>query len=609
MRKNKIFLSLIILAVLFISCSNGLETSVINQPSTNPKHLSYITITQPSKKQYKVGESFDSTGLCVKAYYTDNSSKDVTEQSTITGFDSSSKTDSQTITVSYTEDNITKTSSFNISISKSYIITFHSNNSNANQTSQTVTLDNNETLNVNNFTYDNYYFLKWNTKADGTGISYKNSAPTSELVLTDESVSIDLYAIWVNSSPIIITNSNYQTIFESLQNTVNIEYLFFFTDEITQEILNKVKSVLYNLYDTKITIDFSAVTTKVSMDFRDKNYDSLISIYMPKILDRQNYAICFSGSNCKCKNLKKVQLDNKTTHLSSNAFYNCESLESINIPSALIEIDTYALCRTAITEIVIPDTVTRIGYDAFADCQNLKKVTLGNGITYIPEAIVWDCRNLENINIPSNVQTIGNRAFYNCEKLKNISIPDSVTKIGYSCFENCTSLKSVSMGVNVNTIDYCAFKGCSSLESINISDSLSKIPDSCFSGCSKLTNITLPNRLTSIGDSAFFECSSLIEITIPSKIERINWYTFKNCSSLRTVTFKSGIKFICPLAFIGCSNLNTALFERKVNWNLEDTASPPHSASIQSSDFDNVSLIATYLKDTYSYYGWSKVEE
>ena len=48
-----------------------------------------------------------------------------------------------------------------------------------------------------------------------------------------------MYAIWVNSSPIIITNSNYQTIFESLQNTVNIEYLFFFTDEsYIQEIYN-----------------------------------------------------------------------------------------------------------------------------------------------------------------------------------------------------------------------------------------------------------------------------------------------------------------------------------------------------------------------------------
>ncbi|MEI0529917.1 leucine-rich repeat protein, partial [Brachyspira intermedia] len=48
-------------------------------------------------------------------------------------------------------------------------------------------------------------------------------------------------------------------------------------------------------------------------------------------------------------------------------------------------------CNCAIKEIVIPDSVTKIGTIAFADCGMLEKITLGKGIKRIEELIFGYC--------------------------------------------------------------------------------------------------------------------------------------------------------------------------------------------------------------------------
>ena len=70
-----------------------------------------------------------------------------------------------------------------------------------------------------------------------------------------------------------------------------------------------------------------------------------------------------------------------------------------------------------ITKIVIPNSVTRIGDDAFKDCTSLISV-----------------------NIPNSVTNIGFHAFFNCTSLTSINIPSSVTSIEIGVFVGCTNL-------------------------------------------------------------------------------------------------------------------------------------------------------------------------
>lgn len=81
------------------------------------KSLSKITIDSlPTKTTYKVGESFDKTGLAVTAHYSDGSKTSVTS-CTVNGFDSST-TGTKELTISYTENGVTKTATFDISITE-----------------------------------------------------------------------------------------------------------------------------------------------------------------------------------------------------------------------------------------------------------------------------------------------------------------------------------------------------------------------------------------------------------------------------------------------------------------------------------------------------------
>ena len=78
---------------------------------------------------------------------------------------------------------------------------------------------------------------------------------------------------------------------------------------------------------------------------------------------------------------------------------------------------------------IIPESVTKIGNDAFDRC-----------------------RSLESITIPESVEEIGECAFYNCESLKSVTLPESITKIGESAFDDCSALTAIY--VPAKKVDY-----------------------------------------------------------------------------------------------------------------------------------------------------------
>ncbi len=95
--------------------SKDMGSYSISITNSTLKSLSKITIdSMPDKTTYIVGESFDKTGLAVTAHYSDGSTKAVTS-CTVYGFDSSTA-GTKTLTVSYTENDVTKTASFNITV-------------------------------------------------------------------------------------------------------------------------------------------------------------------------------------------------------------------------------------------------------------------------------------------------------------------------------------------------------------------------------------------------------------------------------------------------------------------------------------------------------------
>ena len=90
------------------------------------------------------------------------------------------------------------------------------------------------------------------------------------------------------------------------------------------------------------------------------------------------------------------------------------------IPYGVTFIDLFAFQGCSLKIINIPNTVTKIGGSAFADCYMLEEIILPPKLTRIPSNILGFSYKLKKVTIQDNVNTIGEEAFRGCNNLKDI---------------------------------------------------------------------------------------------------------------------------------------------------------------------------------------------
>lgn len=160
-----------------------------------------------------------------------------------------------------------------------------------------------------------------------------------------------------------------------------------------------------------------------------------------------------------CSKLVSVTIPESVTKIGDYAFYksgvqivnfnaiNCEDVEectmggwsvtSLNFGESVERIPgSLAQEVRGLTSVVIPDSVTEIGWNAFDSCENLKSVTIGNSVKIIGSG-AFHCCGLTSVIIPDSVTHIEDEAFMSCQELTSIHIPDSVTHVGDAAFLGC----------------------------------------------------------------------------------------------------------------------------------------------------------------------------
>lgn len=236
--------------------------------------------------------------------------------------------------------------------------------------------------------------------------------------------------------------------------------------------------------------------------------------------------------------IPKTYKGNAVKQIAHHAFLNCTNVTNITIPDSIIILDGNTFTGSGITDIQIPDSVTKLG-NAFSGCTNLRTAKLSNNITNIPEHCFSGCTNLISITMPSSVTTIGNAAFMNCTSLASFNVPDTITSIGNSAFTGCKSLEEVTFGAE-STCTYIgsyAFSDCVSLVNIRIPHDANTLGSSAFRGCTSLTHVRLPYYLLELQYGTFYECTNLISVEIYPNTSTIVSEAFFGCTSFAKIYY------------------------------------------------------------------------
>lgn len=201
-----------------------------------------------------------------------------------------------------------------------------------------------------------------------------------------------------------------------------------------------------------------------------------------------------------CEKLKRIVLPLQTTKIEADAFRNCSSLHTIEVPTLVESIETSAGC-TALTEINV-----QAGNSHYSSKDGVLLSGDGKDILWFPMGKEGE------YTLPSTVTTVGDYAFRNC-RIETFHFADGLTSIGKYAFYN-SSVKEVSLPSTVKQIPTGLFQKCADLTTVHLGKNTEMLGDYVFNGC-PITNLYISaptppycsnNTFASSGNNIFSTC-------------------------------------------------------------------------------------------------------
>lgn len=422
-----------------------------------------------------------------------------------------------------------------------------------------------------------------------------------------------------------------------------------------------------------LTYTLNADNTATVASYNDGTPDGVIDIPDTVTSGGQPYTVTAIGEYAfnpsrKITNVSSVFIPATVTSIGRFAFRCCNSLATVTFAegSQLKSIGVSAFSGTdpahpIFKEIQIPDSVETIGTNAFHNCQDLESITLPASLETIESSAFSSCRKLSEIRLPTSLKTIQSYVFDGCSSLETVfydgslarwsqintsngflgfshpslvmndytaqfipvkdeNDPDPppktvtitkytgtestvilpstisswpVTKIGEDALKDNTTITSVTIPANVTEIGANAFAGCTNLTSVNYEGDWSNLtiqsgnpavqdaakdaaneqlfdfeftPDNTavivkhYRGAA--ADVTIPSRykgkpVTVIDPVAFYNNSAVTSVTIPDSVTAIPDYAFGFCSQLTNISIPNSVTFIGFSAFNSCTSLKS----------------------------------------------------
>lgn len=316
----------------------------------------------------------------------------------------------------------------------------------------------------------------------------------------------------------------------------------------------------------------------------------------------------FSGTDPAHPRFKEIQIPDSVERIGTNAFHNCQDLESITLLASLktIEVGAFSGCRN-LSEVKLPASLKAIQSSVFADCSSLETVFYDDSLEQWSQintsngflgdsspSLVTDDYTAQFIPVmddaypPPKTVTITKYT----GKESTVILPSTinswhVTKIGEDAFQDNTTITSVTIPASVTEIGSNAFAGCTNLTSVNYAGNWSNLtiqsgnpavedavnaqlfdfvftPDNTavivrYKGTA--ADVTIPSRykgkpVTAI-NNAVFPNSAVTSVTIPDSVTSIHDVSFFNCSQLTNISIPNSVTYIGYAAFSYCTSLKS----------------------------------------------------
>lgn len=263
-----------------------------------------------------------------------------------------------------------------------------------------------------------------------------------------------------------------------------------------------------------------------------------------------------------CENLASIDFGKRTLSLGEYVFEDSNQLEYLHFPASLtsVEVKSFIDCSGLKAFSVAPGNPAFKAVDGvlytrnmaslihYPDAKTDQSFTVPDTVTYIVAQAFADNAYLEEITFPDGLKAIGTQAFSKVTALKRVVLPDSVEDLAIHVFEFCTSLESVVLSAGMEETGDYNFQHCTALKSVTLPDSITSIDISCFAYCD-IQTLDLPDGLIYIDGSAFCANKALCEVLIPDTVTAIGPDAFRECTSLRTVHLPDALTNLGKQAF------------------------------------------------------------
>ena len=405
-----------------------------------------------------------------------------------------------------------------------------------------------------------------------------------------------------------------------------------------------------------LTYTLHADRTATVASYDDSTPDGVIDIPDTVISGGQPYTVTAIGDSAfnpshTITNVSSVFIPATVTSIGRFAFRCCKFLATVTFAegSQLKSIGVSAFSGTIsahprFTEIQIPDSVETISTNAFHNCQDLESITLPASLKTIGTGAFSYCRNLSKVKLPASLTTIESSVFDGCSSLETVFYDDSlaqwswintskgflgdshpslvmndytaqfipvkdendpdpppktVTITKYTGKESTVILPSTINSWHVTKIGEAAFQDNTTITSVTIPDSVTEIGANAFAGCTNLTsvhyegdwsNLTIQSGNPAVQDAANeqlfdfefilnntavivnnYKCKgTAADVTIPScykgkPVTAINNAAFPN-SAVTSVTIPDSVTSIPDAAFVNCSQLTNISIPNSVTY-------------------------------------------